>query len=133
METRQSDWEEVNYFTSEQLSDMALKTYIYLLTSGRRYNKETKDSHILDLVGVTQKLSDDSKKSSEKFNTSNRESTKGELDYTRDLPPWMLEDPKCGVRTQQVSWYRAGLLPIWFYISEAAVPNSNNYQHDYRN
>ena len=100
METRQSDWEEVNYFTSEQLSDMALKTYIYLLTSGRRYNKETKDSHILDLVGVTQKLSDDSKKSSEKFNTSNRESNKVDPDYIRDLPTWTLEEPKGGVENK---------------------------------
>ena len=70
------------------------KKYNNLLTSRKCPNKNTKDDHILSLVGVYQKLEYDSKKSSEKSNTSSRESTKGELAYTRDLPPWILEEPK---------------------------------------
>ena len=42
---------------------------------------------------MDKKLADDSKKSSKK---SNRESTKVEPAYIRDLPPWMMEDPKGG-------------------------------------
>ena len=43
------------------------------------------------LIEVAQKLSDDSKKSSERSNTSKRETTKGEPSYIRDLSPWILE------------------------------------------
>ena len=46
------------------------------------------------LVGVAQKLSDDLNKSSDKYN---RGSTKGEPDYIRDLPSWVMEDPNGGV------------------------------------
>ena len=79
---------------------MVLKKYNNLLTPGRWSNKDPKDSHILALLGVAQKLSYDSKKSSKKYNTSNRESTKGDPAYTRDLPPWILEEPKVGVGTK---------------------------------
>ena len=72
---------------------MDLKRYNNLLTSGRWYNKNPKDAHILALVRVYQKLADDSKKSSEKYN---KDPTKGEPSYIRDLPPWILEDPKGG-------------------------------------
>ena len=57
---------------------MALKKYNNILTSGRLYNKNPKDYKILDIVGVAQKLADDSNKSSGKSKTSNSESTKGE-------------------------------------------------------
>ena len=53
---------------------MVLKKYNNVLTSGRWFNKYPKDSKILDLFVVAQKLADDSKVSSEK---SNRESKKG--------------------------------------------------------
>ena len=55
---------------------MSMNKYNKLLTLGRWSNKYPKDYHILALVGVSQNLSDDSKKSSEKSNTSNRETTK---------------------------------------------------------
>ena len=70
---------------------MALKRYNNLLTSGIWYNKYPKDDKTLDIVVVTQKFSDDSKKLSEK---SNKYSTKGEPAYIRYLPPWMMEEPK---------------------------------------
>ena len=76
---------------------MSLKNYNNLLTSGRWSNKYPKDYQILVLVGVAQNLSDDSKKSSDKSNTSNMKSTKVEPAYIRDLPPWILEAPKGGV------------------------------------
>ena len=57
---------------------MDLKKYNNLLTSGRWYNKDTKVDKILDITEVPPKLADESKKSYEKSNTSNRESTKGE-------------------------------------------------------
>ena len=60
-------------------------------------NKDTKYDQILFLVGVDQNLADDSKKSSEKSNSSNRDSTKVEPAYIRYLPPWILEEPKVGV------------------------------------
>ena len=69
---------------------MALNNYNNLLHSRRWTSKDTKDSHILDLLIVTQNISDDSKKSSDKSKTSNRDSTKGEPAYTRYLLPWML-------------------------------------------
>ena len=74
-----------------------LKKYNNLLTLGRWSNKDPKDDQILALVGVAQKIADEYKKPPEKSNTPNRESTKGELAYIRDLPPWMPEDPKGGV------------------------------------
>ena len=61
--------------------------------------KYPKDSQILALVGVAQKLADDSNKSSEKSNT-NRDTTKGEPAYIRDLPPLILEELKFGVRNK---------------------------------
>ena len=75
---------------------MDLKKCNNLLTSGRWYSKDPKDTQILDLVGVVQKLADDSKKS-EKSNTSIRDTTKGKPAYIVDLPPWMMEYPKDGV------------------------------------
>ena len=51
---------------------MELNKYNNLLTSGRCTNKDTKEDQILDLVGVGKKLADDSNKSSEKSNRSNR-------------------------------------------------------------
>ena len=76
---------------------MALNKYNNLLTLGRYSTKDNKDDHILALVGVAQNLAYDPKKSSEKSNTSNRETPKGEPAYIRYPPPWMLEDPKDGV------------------------------------
>ena len=67
--------------------------YSNLLTSGRWFNKDPKDDKILALVGVAQKIVDDSKKSSEKSNKPNMESTKVESSYTRDLRPWILKYP----------------------------------------
>ena len=72
---------------------MALKNYNNLLTSGMWSNKYPKDSHIMALVGVSQKLADNPKKSSEK---SNIYPTKGEPAYIRYLPPCILEEPKGG-------------------------------------
>ena len=73
---------------------MDLKKYNNLLNSERWTNKDTKDAHIPALVGVAQKLADESNKSSEK---SNRESTKCEPAYIRYIPLWMLEDQKRGL------------------------------------
>ena len=73
---------------------MDLKKYNNLLNSERWTNKDTKDAHILNLVGVAQKLADESNKSSEK---SYRESTKCEPAYIRYIPLWMLEDQKMGL------------------------------------
>ena len=75
---------------------MLLKKYNNLLTPGRWSNKDPKDYQILALFGVAQKLSYDSKKSSKKYNTSNRESTKGDPAYTMYLTLWILEVPKLG-------------------------------------
>ena len=79
---------------------MYLKNYYNFLTSGRWSTKDPNDAQILALVGVSQKLEDDSKKSSDKSNTSNRETTKREPAYTRDFIPWMLENSKYGVRNK---------------------------------
>ena len=94
MDTRRSEWEEEKEFTSYQVRDMSLKNYKNLLTSGRWSNKYHKYYQILALLGLAKNLADDSKKSSDKSNTSKRESTKGDPYYIRDLPPWMLEYPK---------------------------------------
>ena len=87
METSRCEWEEDTYFIEDQVRSMALKKYNNLITLGRWYTKDTKDSQILSLVGVDQKLVDDSNKSSDKSNTSNRDTTKVEPDYIRDLLP----------------------------------------------
>ena len=63
------------------------KKYNKLFNSWRWSIKDTKDDHILYLVVVDQNLVDNSKKLSEK---PSRETTKGELAYTRDLQTWML-------------------------------------------
>ena len=76
---------------------MSLKKYKKILTSGRWSTKDPKYDQILALLGVYQKLVDESKKSSEISNTSNRDTTKGYTAYIRDLPPWILEDLKDGV------------------------------------
>ena len=89
---------------------MAPKNYNNLLASGSWSNKDPKDSHILYILGVAQKLANDSKKSSDKSNISNRESTKGDPAYIRYLPPWILEDPKVGV----VNKTRDGKEYWWF-------------------
>ena len=94
MDTRRSEWEEDKYFTADQVRDMSLKNYNNLLTSGRWSTKDPKDSNILALVGVAQNLADDTKIYYEKYNTSNKDTTTGESVYTRDLPPWILEEPK---------------------------------------
>ena len=39
-----------------------MKKYIKLLTSGRCSTKDPKDAHILALLGVAQKIADESKK-----------------------------------------------------------------------
>ena len=57
---------------------MYVKNYNNLLNSGRWSTEDPKDYQILALVGVDQKLADDSNKSSERSNTSNRDTTKGE-------------------------------------------------------
>ena len=64
-----------------------------LLTSGRWSKKYPKDYHILDIVGVYQKLADISNKSSYK---SNRDLINGEQAYITNLPPWILEYLKGG-------------------------------------
>ena len=97
MDTRRSEWEEDKYFTSDQVVSMSLKKYNNLLNSGRWSNKDPKYVQILSVVLVDQNLSDNSNKSSYKSNTSNRESTKVDLDYIRDLLPWILEEPNGGV------------------------------------
>ena len=73
------------------------KKYYSLLTTWRCYNEYPKDYHILALVGVSPKLADYSKKSSDKSITSNRESNNGDQSYIWDLPPWILEEKKGGV------------------------------------
>ena len=65
---------------------MDLKKFNNLLTSGKLYSKDLNDDHILALVGVAQKMADDSNKSSEKSNTSKRDTTKVDTTYIRDIP-----------------------------------------------
>ena len=60
MDTSSSDWDEDKYFTAEQVRAMALKRCNNILTSGRYSNNDLKDDHILDIVGVTQNITDDS-------------------------------------------------------------------------
>ena len=84
MDTRRSEWEEYKELKPEKLRTMDLNKFNNLLTSGSWPNKDSKDAQILE--GVAQILAYDSKKSSEKPKKSNRESTKGEPAYIRDLP-----------------------------------------------
>ena len=65
MYTRRSEWEYDKEFTAEPMRAVYLKKYNNLLSLGRWSNKDTKDTQILALVGLDQKLADDSKKSSE--------------------------------------------------------------------
>ena len=76
---------------SEQVREIDLNKYNNLLTSGGCYTKDPNNAQILALFGVVQKIVDESNKTSEK---SNGKSTKGEIGYTRDLPSFILEDPK---------------------------------------
>ena len=62
MENRRIDWDWDKYFTAYQVRFMYLKNYNNLLTSGRSSTKDPKDSQILALVLVSQKLAYDSKK-----------------------------------------------------------------------
>ena len=73
---------------------MTLNKYNKILTLGRWYNKYPKDDKILYLSGVTQNITDDSKKSSDKYIM---DPTKGYQASIRDLPHWILEDPKVGL------------------------------------
>ena len=66
MDTRRIEWDEDRDFLSEQVRSMTLKKYNNLLDSGRWSTKEPKGSHILALVGVTQKLMNNSNKTSGK-------------------------------------------------------------------
>ena len=102
MDTKRSEWGEDKYLTSEQVRDMALKKYNSLLTSRRCSTKDPKDAQTLALVLVEQKIADNSNKSCEKYNTSNRYTTKGEPAYIRGPPPWILEEPKVGVGTKKL-------------------------------
>ena len=94
METRRSEWGEEKDFTENKVRDVALKNYNNLLTWLRWSTDYPKDDDILALVLVAQNLADESKKSYEKSNTSNRDTNRGEPAYIRDLPPWILEEPK---------------------------------------
>ena len=94
METRRNEWDEDKYFTAEQVRSMALKNYNNPIPSGRWSTNYPKDYQMLSLVVVAQKLLDESKKSSEKSNTYNRETTKEEPAYIRYIPSWILEEPK---------------------------------------
>ena len=94
MDTKMSEWEEDKDVTADQVRAMVLDKYNNILTSERWSNKDPKYAQILALVGVNQNLVENSKKSFEKSNTFNMESTKGEPAYIRDLPNWMLEEPK---------------------------------------
>ena len=58
METRRSVWENYTNFTAEQVMDMDLNKYNNLLTSWRCSTNYTRDSKILALVGVSQKIAD---------------------------------------------------------------------------
>ena len=77
---------------------IALNNYDNLLNSGRWSTKYPKDAQIVAIAGVAQKLAYDSNKSSEKSNTSNRETTKGDPAYTRDLSPWTMKETNGGVK-----------------------------------
>ena len=94
MDTWRRKWYEVKESIAEQVRVMYLKKYNKIIISGRCYTKDNKDYNIMDIVGMAQNIADESKKESEK---PNKYSPKGEPDYIRDLPPWMIDDPKGGV------------------------------------
>ena len=94
METSRSEWEEDKELTAYWVRSTYLNNLNSLITSGIWCNKDYKDVHIIALVRLAQKLADNSKKSYEKYNTSNRDSTKGEPACIRHLPPCNLEEPK---------------------------------------
>ena len=73
---------------------MDIKKYNNLITSGRRSKKVPKDSQILALVVMPQKIANDYNTPSLKPSV---ESTKVETAYIRDIPPCMLEETKGGV------------------------------------
>ena len=54
------------------MRDTELNKYNDILVSGRWSTKDPKDAQILALVVVTQKLADDSNKSSYKYNRSSK-------------------------------------------------------------
>ena len=60
MDTRRSEWEGGKDLTVDQVSSMSMKNYKKILTSGRCHNKYPKDGHILNIVGVAQKIADES-------------------------------------------------------------------------
>ena len=73
---------------------MALKKNNNLLKLGRFSTKDHKDYHILYIVGVAQKVADESNKPYDKSNTYPTNRYPADI---RDLPPWILEEPKYGV------------------------------------
>ena len=73
------------------MRDVVLKNYNNLLISSRWSTNDLNYSQILDIVGVSQKISYDSNKASE---NSNLDLTNVKLAYISDLPPWILEEPK---------------------------------------
>ena len=78
----------------DQVMEVELKKYNNLLASGRWSKKDPKDDHILAISGGAQKQAYDSMKSSNKSNTSNRESINEDPYDIRDLSPWMMEERK---------------------------------------
>ena len=66
MNKNMSEWDKDKYITESQVRSMEIKKYNKPLTSRRCYTKCIKDSQILDLVGLAQKLADDSNKSFDK-------------------------------------------------------------------
>ena len=72
---------------------MALNNYNNILTSGRCPKKDPKYTQIMDVVGVAQNFADNSKK-------SNRYPSNGDPAYIRELPHWVPEEPKVGVRNK---------------------------------
>ena len=79
--------EEDKKLSVERVIIFALKKYNRLLTSGRWSTEDPKYEQILDLVGLAHKLMNESKKT---YNMSNKESTKGEPAYIRDLLSWIM-------------------------------------------
>ena len=71
MGTNRREWEEVKEFTLEYASAMSLKKYNNLLTSGRWSKNNTKYAQIIYLVGVYQKISDESMKLYENYQQYN--------------------------------------------------------------
>ena len=78
---------------------MVLNSYNNLLTSGSWSSKDPKDDPTLALFGMSQKIANDPKKSSDK---SNSDPNKVDPDYIRDLLLWMLEYPKFVVVNKKI-------------------------------